>query len=549
MKKNNKIFILLFIIVSSLFSQSETRSPSRRSADKFTYDNKGQVFQYTGNSKMEDSSAIITSHVMTFYKETEIATFSGNVRLYSKTNGSTINAGYASYDGKTKYAYARNKPILRSTTNNVTIRSSYMERDFNTPMAKAISNVHLTHIDKENDKKTDGYADELSYNMDTQVSVLKGNPRLYQGNDRIEGEILEYNSKISLKDIFKYNYGGFIIENEENIDEIYLGKIISEKYILYKKEKIDLKKLSLIYENKLEKIYSCNIKTDKKPIKNFSYETKNRIVSKIKIAKPKVIIPVFPGTNCEYESAKAFEYAGAKAKIIVINNLSSDNIKKSVDNFSKELKTSQIIFIPGGFSGGDEPDGSGKFITAFFRNHIIKEETTKLLDKRGGLILGICNGFQALIKLGLVPFGKIIETDENCPTLTFNEISRHQSKIVRTRIASNKSPWLSYMNVGDIVSVPISHGEGRFIASEDLIKKLSENGQIATQYVDFEGDASNDIRFNPNGSIYAIEGITSPNGRVFGKMGHSERIGNGLYKNVLGNYDIKMFKSAVEYFK
>ena len=359
----------------------------------------------------------------------------------------------------------------------------------------------------------------------------------------------EYNSKISLKDIFKYNYGGFIIETEENIDEIYLGKIISEKYILYKKEKIDLKKLSLIYENKLEKIYSCNIKIDKKPIKNFSYETKNRIVSKIKIAKPKVIIPIFPGTNCEYESAKAFEYAGAKAKIMVINNLSSDDIKKSVDNFSKELKTSQIIFIPGGFSGGDEPDGSGKFITAFFRNHIIKEETTKLLDKRCGLILGICNGFQALIKLGLVPFGKIIETDENCPTLTFNEISRHQSKIVRTRIASNKSPWLSYMNVGDIVSVPISHGEGRFIASEDLIKKLSGNGQIATQYVDFEGDASNYIRFNPNGSIYAIEGITSPDGRVFGKMGHSERIGNGLYKNVLGNYDIKMFKSAVEYFK
>lgn len=359
----------------------------------------------------------------------------------------------------------------------------------------------------------------------------------------------EYNSKISLKDLFKYNYGAFIIETEENIDEIYLGKIISEKYILYKKEKIDLKKLSLIYENKLEKIYSCNIKTDKKPIKNFSYKTKNRIVSKIKIAKPKVIIPIFPGTNCEYESAKAFEYAGAKAKIMVINNLSSYDIKKSVDNFSKELKTSQIIFIPGGFSGGDEPDGSGKFITAFFRNHIIKEETIKLLDKRGGLILGICNGFQALIKLGLVPFGKIIETDENCPTLTFNEISRHQSKIVRTRIASNKSPWLSYMNVGDIVSVPISHGEGRFIASEELIKKLSENGQIATQYIDFEGNASNDIRFNPNGSIYAIEGITSPDGRVFGKMGHSERIGNGLYKNVLGNYDIKMFKSAIEYFK
>ena len=359
----------------------------------------------------------------------------------------------------------------------------------------------------------------------------------------------EYDSKISLKEIFKYNYGSFIIETEENIDEIYLGKIISEKYISYKENKIDLKKLSSIYEKRLEKVYSCNIKTDKKPIKNFSFEAKNRIVSKIKIAKPKVLIPVFPGTNCEYDSAKAMEYAGAKAKIMVINNLSSEDIKRSADNFSKELKNSHIVFIAGGFSGGDEPDGSGKFINAFFRNSAVKNEITELLDKRGGLICGICNGFQALIKLGLVPFGKIIDIEENYPTLTFNEISRHQSKIARTRIASNKSPWLFEMNVGDIVSVPISHGEGRFIASEEFIKKLSENGQIATQYVDFEGNASNDIRFNPNGSAYAIEGITSPDGRVFGKMGHSERIGYGLYKNVLGNYDIKMFKSAVKYFK
>ncbi len=194
MKKSKiYIFVLLFLITASLFTQSQ----SRRSADKFTYDNKGQVFQYTGNSKLEDSSAIITSHTMTFYKETELATFSGNVRLYSKTNGSTINAGYASYDGKSRYAYARNRPVLRSSTNNVTIRSTFMERDFKTPFAKARSNVHLTHIDKENDKKTDGYADELTYNMDSQISVLKGNPRLYQGNDRIEGEILEYNSKSS----------------------------------------------------------------------------------------------------------------------------------------------------------------------------------------------------------------------------------------------------------------------------------------------------------------------------------------------------------------
>ncbi len=363
----------------------------------------------------------------------------------------------------------------------------------------------------------------------------------------------EYDSKISLTEIFGYNYGGFVIETKEKIDEIYLGKIILDKFISYKNEKIDLKKLSSIYESRLEKVFPCNIKrnikTNKKEIQNFSFQTKKILTSKIKIAKPKVIIPVFPGTNCEYDSAKAMEYAEAKTKIIIINNLSSENIKKSIEDFAKELKTSHIIFIPGGFSGGDEPDGSGKFITAFFRNDIIKEETTKLLDERGGLILGICNGFQALIKLGLVPFGKIIDIDENCPTLSFNEILRHQSKIVRTRIASNKSPWLSSVNVGDIVNVPVSHGEGRFIASEDTIKQLAENGQIATQYADFEGNASNDIRFNPNGSAFAIEGITSPDGRVFGKMGHSERIGNGLYKNVVGDYDIKMFESAVRYFK
>ena len=208
-----------------------------------------------------------------------------------------------------------------------------------------------------------------------------------------------------------------------------------------------------------------------------------------------------------------------------------------------------MIFIPGGFSGGDEPDGSGKFITAFFRNAVIKEQVTALLEERDGLMCGICNGFQALIKLGLVPYGKIIDTDENCPTLTYNTIARHQSKIVRTRIASNKSPWLAETEVGEIYNVPISHGEGRFIASEELIGKLAENGQIATQYVDENKNATSDIHFNPNGSMFAIEGITSPDGRVFGKMGHSERYAPDLYKNVPGNYDIKMFESAVKYFK
>ena len=208
-----------------------------------------------------------------------------------------------------------------------------------------------------------------------------------------------------------------------------------------------------------------------------------------------------------------------------------------------------MIFSPGGFSGGDEPDGSGKFITAFFRNAAVAEGVSELLERRDGLMCGICNGFQALIKLGLVPYGKIIDTDENCPTLTYNTIGRHQSGIVRTRIVSNLSPWLSMAQVGEIYNVPISHGEGRFLASEELIRRLAQNGQIATQYVDLDGNATADVRFNPNDSMYAIEGITSPDGRVFGKMGHSERIGKGLYRNVEGEYQLHMFEAAVRYFR
>ena len=208
-----------------------------------------------------------------------------------------------------------------------------------------------------------------------------------------------------------------------------------------------------------------------------------------------------------------------------------------------------MVFIPGGFSGGDEPDGSSKFITAFLRNPALKEQVGKLLDTRDGLMLGICNGFQALIKLGLVPYGKIIDTDENCPTLTYNIIGRHQSKLVRTRVCTNKSPWLAGTEVGEIYTVPISHGEGRFLASEELVKQLAANGQIATQYVDLNGAPTMDTAFNPNGSIYAVEGITSPDGRVLGKMGHSERVGKHLYKNIIGKYDMQLFASAVKYFK
>ena len=350
--------------------------------------------------------------------------------------------------------------------------------------------------------------------------------------------------------IFGYNYGSFILEVTEDVeDAIVIGTVTDDKALALKDESISIDELLNIYENKLESVYKCNIPDRNTPMENFSYSATNRVAPAIKVAKPKVLIPVFPGTNCEFDSAKAMRDAGAEPEIFVINNQSSEGISRSVEKFAESLKTSQMIFVPGGFSGGDEPDGSGKFITAFFRNAAIKEQVTDLLDNRDGLICGICNGFQALIKLGLVPFGKIIDTDENCPTLTFNTIARHQSRIVRTRIASNKSPWLAETNVGDIYNVPISHGEGRFLSSDELIKELAENGQIATQYVDINGNATSDVHFNPNDSMYAIEGITSPDGRVFGKMGHSERIGSGLYKNVYGDYDIKMFKSAVKYFK
>ena len=359
----------------------------------------------------------------------------------------------------------------------------------------------------------------------------------------------KFTDSVTLSEIFGYRYGSFILElsGDERVGEL-LG-YVTEGGIEYKGECVSLDDVSKNYEGKLEPIYPCNIASPKDEIKTVNYRARKTLAPAVKCAKPKVLIPVFPGTNCEYDSAKAVRDAGAEPDIFVINNLTADGIKKSSEIFTKKISESQVIFIPGGFSGGDEPDGSGKFITAFLRGEAVKEEVMKLLSDRDGLMCGICNGFQALVKLGLVPFGKIIDTDESCPTLTFNNIARHQSKIVRTRIASNKSPWLSLCSVGDVYNVPISHGEGKFLADESTVARLIKNGQIATQYVDADGEATYDIDYNPNGSTLAIEGITSPDGRVFGKMGHSERIGKDLYRNVVGEYDIKMFASMVKYFK
>ena len=360
----------------------------------------------------------------------------------------------------------------------------------------------------------------------------------------------DFDKNVTMSDIFAYNYGSFVLElsGDAEIGKC-LGYVTDRKELTYGDYTVSTDKLFGEYEDKLESVYPCNIDYDKTTPETVSYSAKTNKSAHVMCAKPTVLIPVFPGTNCEYDSAKAVRDAGAEADIFVINNLTADGIKRSAEIFADKIAKSQAIFVPGGFSGGDEPDGSGKFITAFFRGAKVKSAVTELLDNRDGLMCGICNGFQALIKLGLLPYGKIMDTDEACPTLTFNNIARHQSKIVRTRIASNMSPWLSLCEVGDIYNVPISHGEGKFLASDAVIKELIAGGQIATQYVDEAGLATYDIDYNPNGSSLAIEGITSPDGRVFGKMGHSERIGDGLYKNVPGNYDIKMFKSMVKYFK
>ena len=360
-----------------------------------------------------------------------------------------------------------------------------------------------------------------------------------------------FSKKLSDDILFYSRYGGFVIElnGDPFTVENVIGETIPEYMIDCKTYTVDMTNIQKKWEDRLETIFPCNIRTEDKPAKIFTYTAKNPIQHASTFAKPRVLIPVFPGTNCEDDTARVFERAGAVPEIAVIKNLSAAALEESVLYFEKAVKQSQIIMIPGGFSGGDEPDGSGKFITAFFRNPRIKDAVHDLINNRDGLMLGICNGFQALLKLGLLPFGRIVDMTDESPTLTFNTIGRHQSMMVNTRIASNKSPWLAGCEVGDIHRIAISHGEGRFVASDDIIKQLALNGQIATQYVDLNGEPSMNIRFNPNTSFEAIEGVTSPDGRILGKMGHSERIGSDICKNVPGNKDQKIFESGVAYFK
>lgn len=357
--------------------------------------------------------------------------------------------------------------------------------------------------------------------------------------------------------LFDPAYGNIALEMDkadlallEDLDYKVAGKTIEGQYIDVDGYKVCLGKIYKAYESTLEPIFPTKAVEPTGEVKNINFIVNEHQKSSLSIVQPKVFIPAFPGTNCEYDSARAFEDAGAKASIKVFRNLSYANIEDSIETMVKEIESSQIVMIPGGFSAGDEPDGSAKFIATVFRNPKIAEAVNDLLTNRDGLMLGICNGFQALIKLGLVPYGEIKPvTAEDAPTITYNNIGRHQAKVVTTRIASNKSPWLAGTQVGDLHSISISHGEGKFVANKETFDQLVANGQIATQYVDLDGNATYDIDYNPNGSFYAVEGITSADGRILGKMGHSERIGKYTLKNIHGEKDQKIFESGVNYFK
>ncbi|MBR2520092.1 MAG: phosphoribosylformylglycinamidine synthase [Selenomonadaceae bacterium] len=351
------------------------------------------------------------------------------------------------------------------------------------------------------------------------------------------------------ENIFAKNYGSLIVEAIDELDFELLGETVTEPSIFVGDEEISLDDVKNALSEPLEKIFPTKIKSFKLEALSFKPKSFPLKATSLKLkAKPKIFIPVFPGTNCEYDSAKVWRNAGGIPDVFVVKNLTPAAVEESISVMAKKIRDAQIIMLPGGFSGGDEPDGSGKFIAATFRNPRIAEEVMKLLRERDGLILGICNGFQALIKLGLLPYGEIRELEEDSPTLTHNSLGRHVSQYVRTRIASNLSPWLAKNSVGDVHAIPVSHGEGRFVASDAWLKKFSDAGQIATQYVDFDDNPTNELPFNPNGSAWAIEGITDASGKIFGKMGHSERIGVNVAKNIHGNKNQQLFEAGIEYF-
>ena len=443
------------------------------------------------------------------------------------------------------------------------------EKTISPEFKKAGSKIVLVKAEKEEDGtlKTEMLKDNL-----VTLNKLINDKKVLSAYSLKFGGVAEGLSKMTLgnkigvkfnsltnEELFGFNYGSFILEIDENIDKNELanmnfrviGETIKETKILSDDMdlNISLDQISEEYERKLKTVFKSKTEKVKEKVEEVLYKEESKISPLIKVSKPKIVIPVFPGTNCEYDCKRAFEREGGEATEIVLRNYNKEALLESLDILKKEIDKSQIIMLPGGFSAGDEPDGSAKFIVNVLRNEKIKESVMELLNNRDGLILGICNGFQALMKSGLLPYGEICDIEENMGTLTLNNINRHMSSMIRTKVVSKKSPWFNEVNLGDIHSVPISHGEGRFVAPKELLEELRQNGQIATQYVDFQGNISMDMPYNPNGSMMGIEGITSPDGRVLGKMAHSERTGSNLYKNIEGNYDQSLFKSGINYFK
>ena len=367
-----------------------------------------------------------------------------------------------------------------------------------------------------------------------------------------------FNDKLDSRELFSPEYGSIVVElapgtdPQEFLDGInaaIIGTTIADPVIVALNTKIPIIDAQAAWEEPLEKVFPSRTANRMEPPQRIAYNTRNTHKPAVSIAKPRVVVTAFPGTNSEYDTARAFRQFGGIVEVPVFRNLSSQCIQDSVSNLESLIRNSQILVIPGGFSAGDEPEGSGKFIATVFRNPRIKDAVTELLQVRDGLILGICNGFQALVKLGLLPYGDIRPQDPDSPTLTFNTIGRHAALMVRTRVTSTLSPWFSRMNIGDIHAIPVSHGEGRFICSPQWMDTLIQQGQIATQYADEIGLPSNDIAHNPNGSLNAVEAVTSPDGRVLGKMGHTERNGVNVGRNIPGNKDQQLFKAGIAYFR
>lgn len=467
-----------------------------------------------------------------------------------------LSLGIAAIGGKDSMSGSFEDIDVPPTLVSFAINKADVTKTVSTDMKKAGSKLYL--IKSEPDKNMLPDYEDLKKKF-AYVTRLIHDGKILSSFAVTGGGICEALSKMAFgngigaeistdEDLFAPMYGSIILETDEEIDGIYLGTAIENKFIVNGTE-IEISDVLNAWKKPLESVFPTTAKNPSGEIESYCYTKRSAHAPAVISGKPKVLIPVFPGTNCEYDTARAFERAGAQPEIFVFKNHTAADVSRSVDELSKLIQTAQIVMLPGGFSAGDEPDGSGKFIATTFRNPQLTEDIHNLLYKRDGLMLGICNGFQALIKLGLVPFGKITKTDDTCPTLTYNTINRHVSQIVYTRVASTLSPWFKNANVGDIHAVAVSHGEGRFAASAETVKQLAQNGQIATQYVDLNGNPTYDIAFNPNGSIYAIEGITSPDGRVLGKMAHSERISPDVYKNIYGEKDQKIFESGVQYFR